>query len=389
MAKSNKVPRFARNDFTDEALIARQKWIEDKIGVKTKHISSSSIKAETMKGNIEYPIGVCQVPLGLVGPLAVDGEYARGEFYVPMATTEGALLLDYQLGAALITSCGGAKAKVLKDQIHISPLFYVDDVDDADNFIDWIRENFTRIKTKAQSTTNHGELLLIEPIQMPRRVVLKFVYVTGDAHGLNMINKATKKACDFIAKELNKEFILRSHYSSIKGASSYVIQSGQAKSVISEVFISADKLSKYFRVSPDQVVKYFQSAILAGIYSGRTGANCHFANGIAAIFLACGQDIADVSLSHVGVSNFETTDDGRLYCSVHIPNLFIGTVGGGTGLGTQREALEIMGCYGSGKINKFAEIIAATILAGEITVIASLVNGNYVNAHEKYGRNRP
>lgn len=117
--------------------------------------------------------------------------------------------------------------------------------------------------------------------------------------------------------------------------------------------------------------------------------SAQIANAVTAVFIACGQDVADVSVSHVGVSMCETTEQGDLYVSTCIPNLFVGTIGGGTNLGTQRECLEIMGCYGADKVNKFAEIIGGVVLAGEINVLTALVSKVYVEAHEKYGRNKP
>ncbi len=387
--KRNKIPKFGVSDYQKESLDLRCQWLNEITGIKLEHICSYSIPPESMHGNIESPLGVCQVPLGITGPLHVKGDFANGNFFVPMATTEGALVLTYQMGIKVISMSGGARVKVLHDLIHIDPLFYLNDLDDTQNFIHWINSNFIQIKEVAESTTRYGKLQKIEPIIVSRAVVLKFLFTTGDAHGLNMINKACEKACQFIKTQTKKHFILRSHFSSIKGAASSIIHSGQAKAVMAETTVPRKVIQKIFKLDPEQIEKYYKTAILAGIYSGRIGATCHAANAIAAIFLACGQDIADVSVSHVGITNFEVTETGDLYSNIFIPNLFVGTIGGGTGLGTQKECLQIMDCYGKDKVYKFSEIIGAVVLAGEISVIAALVSGTYVEAHERHGRKRP
>jgi hydroxymethylglutaryl-CoA reductase (NADPH) len=249
-----------------------------------------------------------------------------------------------------------------------------------------VKFNFIKIKEVAETTTRYGKLEKIEPIILGHQVILKLIFTTGDAQGLNMINKASQKVCLYIKEKTHKNFILRSHYSSIKGVSFASIHCGQAKAVMADITIPKKICQKVLRINPEDIEKYYKTAILSGIYSGRAGATCHAANAISAIFLACGQDIADISVSHVGITNFETTKDGDLYANVYIPNLFVGTVGGGTSLASQKECLELMGCYGSGKVYKLCEIIAAVVLAGEISVISALVSGNYVEAHEKHGR---
>jgi hydroxymethylglutaryl-CoA reductase (NADPH) len=129
--------------------------------------------------------------------------------------------------------------------------------------------------------------------------------------------------------------------------------------------------------------------ILGHIQANSIGYNGHYANGLAAIFIACGQDVANVANSAVGITNFEVTEDGDLYASVTLPSLTVATVGGGTGLGTSRECLEMLGCAGRGGAPKFAEIIAATILSGELSMGAAIASEEFVQAHEIYGRNRP
>lgn len=387
--RNYKIPKIATDDYSKNAVDERLQWLEQIKELKFKHIRSFSERTEKMQGNIENLIGVCNVPLGITGPVLVNGDYAKGYYFVPMATTEGALVLDYQMGIRMMTSSGGARVKLINDFVHVDPFFYVNNLDEALDLISWIKLNIEKIKEIVSTTTRHGKLISIDPFLLQRRVVLKMSYQTADAQGLNMINRATEAVCNYIKESKSYEYGLRSHYSSIKSVSHSNIHCGQAKSLFAETFIKNNILKKFFNVTAEQVEKYFISSLLAGVASGRVGNPAHIANAITAIFIACGQDVADISVSHIGMSGCEVTEEGDLYVSCYLPNLFVGTVGGGTSLGSQQECLRIMDCYGAGCASKFAEIITAVVLAGEISVLAALVSGNYVNAHEKYGRNRP
>ncbi len=383
-----RIPHNTRRDYVKDFVTKRREWLSRQVDTKLSHIGYYSEDPKNMQGNIENLIGVSQIPLGIAGPLKINGQHAKGDFYIPLATTEGALVMTYNRGMLVLTKSGGANTDVLKDEVHVSPVFLVKNVVEATQLINWINSTFNEIKTEAEKTTKHGKLLNIEPIMAGRRVILKFSYFTGDAQGLNMINRATEAACKFILEKTNKKFLLRSNFSSIKKVSAFGIYKGQGKAVFADVTIPR-KVLRLLQASPEETESYFISTLLSSTHAGMIGENAHIANGVAALFAACGQDIADVSTSHIGISMCEVTESGDLYVSTYVPNLFVGTVGGGTGLGTQRECLEILGCYGSGKVKKFAEIVGATVLAGEIAVLAALTNGTYVEAHERYGRNRP
>jgi hydroxymethylglutaryl-CoA reductase (NADPH) len=387
--KNTKIfPRFKRDlDYSHKALNMRCDWLEKKVNTKIKYLRRFSENPENAKGNIENMIGMAQVPVGINGPLLVKGSFAKGNFFVPMATTEGALITDYNTGMTIITKSSGASVKILKDVIHISPVFFVETLDQSQKFIILIKKHYKKIKDAAESTTMHGKLIGIEPYLVGRRVILKFIYNTCDAQGLNMINKATNVACRYISDISNRRYYLRSKFSSVKIVSMNNIHNGYGKAIFTECIISRDIL-KFFGTTPEEIYNYAVSGMLVSIYSGIIGLTAHIANAIAAIYIACGQDAADVSTSHIGITVCEVTEQKDLYVSLYIPNLLVGTVGGGTGLSTQKECLEIMECYGKGKSGKFAEIIAASCLAGEISVLIALVTGAYVDAHERLGRNK-
>lgn len=302
-----------------------------------------------------------------------------------MATTEATLVATYTQGMQLISSSGGVSTCLLKDEIHISPIFVFKNIDSVELFVQWLSSNFQRIKEEAEQTTRYGKLIKIEPIVFDRNVVVKFYYTTGDAMGLNIINLATDAACKFIISIVKPEkFYLQPSFSSVKKLTNHNYITGYGKTVLAEVELPKTIISRFFKINPEDVIDYYHRVRLAATHSGMFGLNGHAANAIAAIFIACGQDPASVVESHVTVTNYEITSSGNLYASVKIPNLVIGTVGGGTGLGTSRECLEILDCNGTGKAKKLAEIIAATVLAGEITICLANASGAFPEAFQKY-----
>lgn len=387
MTRADLIPNQKNARYTIEDEESRRNWLGSKIGINFKHIAMSSEDPKNLQGNIENFIGMTQVPIGIAGPLKINGEYAKGDFYIPLATTEGALVYTYTIGMQVLTMAGGVSAKVKRDETHISPLFTFNSAEQADQFCQWLEANFVLIKKHAEQTTKHGLLLKLEPLVYDKNVTVKFCYSTADAMGLNMINFATEAACKFIVPIIKPErFYMRSNFSSVKKVSSHNYSSGMGKTVISEATVPAEIIKRIFEVTPSEIVTYFNSAILSAVHAGMVGNNGHVANGLTALFIACGQDVASIVDSHIGITNFEVTKEGDLYASLKLPNLVIGTVGGGTDLGTQRECLEMIGCHGTGKVKKFAEIIGALSLAGELTVCANVANGKFVDAHKTYGR---
>jgi hydroxymethylglutaryl-CoA reductase (NADPH) len=386
-----KIPKTKQqNDYSKEVIINRIKWLEEKTNVKLFHITQFSEDPEKFKGNIENLIGCAQIPIGIAGPLKVVGEYANGEFYIPMATTEGALLTSYQTGMRIVTKAGGVKVKILKDEMHISPVFVFNSLNEIDKFAKWIDDNLHQIKKEAEETTRFGKLLEIEKIIIPKRIFLRFVYNTADAMGMNMINFATDQACKFILKnyvyknEIEK-FFIRPGFSSDKKVSFFNIFKGFGKAVFAEVIVPKEVL-RLLKISSEDFFEYYKSFISGNIYTGMVYMNGQISNAIASIFIACGQDVAHTINSAIGISSCEVTKEKNLYFSTYLPNLLVGTVGGGTNLATQRECLEILDCYGIGKSKKFAEIVAATVLTGDLSIGAAIINGSFIEGHKKLGR---
>lgn len=384
------VPRFDKQGYSEDALATRRKWVESKTGAKLDHVGSFTIPGEQMRGNIENPIGTIQMPLGIAGPLLIDGDYAQGIFYVPLATTEGALVRSYERGMMTLTRSGGATTRLLKDENSVSPVFLLPDVAAAHEFVAYVSNHFLRIKDEAEATTRHGKLLRVDCQPIGREVIATFCYFTADAHGMNMIVKATECACQWItAHSRATDFCLFSGYSSEKRGSGALFPGGKGKKVTAGAKISASLLRQYLHITPLQLVDLWRHTVIGHPHANALGYNGHYANGLTAIFIACGQDVANVVNSSVGITNFELAGDDAVYVSVTLPSLTVATVGGGTGLGTSCECLRMLGVAGNGGAPKFAEIVAAAILAGEISMAAAIASGEFVAAHEDYGRNRP
>jgi hydroxymethylglutaryl-CoA reductase (NADPH) len=387
---SDLVPRLEEQGYAEGDVEARRRWVEERTGAGLRHVGSSSISGEEMRGNIENPIGAVQVPLGVAGPLRVEGEHAQGLFYVPLATTEGALVRSYERGMVTITRGGGATARILADENRVSPVFAFDDVAAAAAFARNLPGLFEGLRQAAESTTRHGRLLRVEPQILGREVAVHFVYHTADAHGMNMIVKATDHACRWLAeREHAGRYYVFSGAESEKRASGSLFGGGKGKRVVAGVRLPPRLTRAYLHATPGELADVWRQTVLGHLQSGALGYNGHYANGLTALFLATGQDVANVANSAVGITAFDVLPDGDLHASVTLPALTVATVGGGTGLGTARECLEMLDCAGAGKAPKLAEIAAATLLAGELSMAGAIASGEFVEAHEAYGRNKP
>lgn len=384
------VPRMLNERYTFEEISSRRQWLERKTSSTLAQVGSFSVTDGRLRGNIENPIGMVQTPLGVAGPLLVHGSGHSGEFYIPMATTEGALVRSYERGMVTLTRAGGVHARVYMDENRVSPLFSVDNVVEAHEFAERVPFWFEQLKQEAESTTRHGKLLRVDVHPVGRRVILNFCYYTADAHGMNMIVKATEKACEWILLNSHaRSYSIFSGMSSEKRASGFLLAGGKGKRVVAGARVPARIIRAYLHTNPDDLVEMWHGTVLGHLQAGALGYNGHYANGLAAIFLACGQDVANIVNSSVGITDFDVDNNGDLYASVTLPSLTVATVGGGTGVGTAAECLAMLGCRGEGKAIQLAEIAAGAVLAGELSMGAAIASGEFVAAHERYGRNRP
>lgn len=383
------VPRLKGQGYDTERVARRRAWVEERTGARLAHVGSFSIDSLQMRGNIENPVGVAQVPIGVAGPLLVRGRSAEGTFYVPLATTEGALVRSYERGAVALTRAGGVEAICVADENQTNPTFFLDSPHSAARFAEWLKTRFDDLRREADATTRHGRLRSIETYQIARQVIVNFRYSTGDAQGMNMIVRATDAACRWVQSNYpGVEYFVFSGMSSEKRPSGYLMSRGKGKWVTASAFLPESILKAYLGCSSRRLFQVWHSTLLGHLAANAVGYNGQYANGLTALFIATGQDVANVVNSSCGITSFEPSEGG-LYVSVTLPALTVATVGGGTGLGTQRECLEMLGCYGPGKASRFAEIVAAVVLGGEVSMGAAIASGEFAQAHEIYGRNRP
>ena len=387
-----RIPRHDQDDYSDDAIAARQRFAEEFSGQEFKHLKHYSFDAHDLQGNCEHFTGVAQIPVGLAGPLHVDGEHAQGDFLIPMATTEGTLVASYNRGIQLLNLCGGVKCTVIGDAMQRAPVFVFDDARGARDFGKWVDSEIDKIRPEAESTSRIAKLQYIDTYLSNKFAYLRFNYSTGDAAGQNMVGRATFAACSWILEHYKgapiRHFYLESNFATDKKASQINVMRTRGKRVVAEAVVKRDILQQRMRVTPEQQAYHGQVSNVGAFLSGANNNGAHSANGITAMFIATGQDVANVSESSAGVLYSEVTAEGDLYISITIPSLIVATHGGGTGLATQNECLRMLGCVGRGTVNKFAEIVAGVVLAGELSLGSAISSSDWVSSHEQYGRNR-
>jgi len=344
---------------------------------------------ECYQHNIENFIGTVKTPVGLAGPLRVNGLFAQGDYYVPLATTEAALVASYSRGAQLITEAGGATAIVLNEGVGRGPAFVFDTLESACLFAAWAASQIEEFRRAVETTTRHGRLLDIRVAVEGNHVFLHLEFSTGDAAGQNMATFATDAICRHIEKRAPvqpRKYFIEANFSGDKKASALSFLGVRGKKISAEVIVPRTLVEQRLRTTPADLMRYWQMAAVGGIMSGTIGVQGHFANGLAALYLACGQDVACVAESAVGITRFECTDEGSLYASVTLPNVIVGTVGGGTRLPSQNACLRVMGLEGAGHARALAEVCAALCLAGELSICGALCAGDFARAHMRLAR---
>jgi hydroxymethylglutaryl-CoA reductase (NADPH) len=343
------------------------------------------------QGNIENLIGTVKVPVGLAGPLRINGSRAQGYYYLPLATTEAALVASYSRGAQLISDAGGCTARLLDEHVGRAPGFAFRTLDEAMRFADWAVEQFETFKRLAAETTRYGRLVAIRPTIVGNFAYLHFDFTTGDAAGQNMVTIATNAICGHIGAHTPiqpQQMVLEANLSGDKKACAHSFVHGRGKRVSADVVVPAPLVRARLHTSPQRMIACGRMSGVGAVLSGTFGMQGHYANALAALFIACGQDAACVAECAVGISRFDLTAEGDLYASVTLPNLTVGTVGGGTGLPCQRACLAILGLVGAGNAQGFAEVCAGLCLAGELSLTGALAADQFARAHQRLARGR-
>jgi hydroxymethylglutaryl-CoA reductase (NADPH) len=339
--------------------------------------------------NIENYIGTLRLPVGVIGPLRVRGIFASGDYYAPLATTEAALVASYGRGARLVSAAGGCVTALLAEGVHRSPGFAFASVTEAGRFTAWVVRNVDALRAAAEATTRHGRLVEISPHIEGDHVYLLCTYTTGDAAGQNMVTISTAALCRHLLEACPIKplyWFVEANFSGDKKASVMSFLSVRGRKVTASVDLPGDLVRSHLHTTPERMADYWRMSALGGVMSGSIGVQGHYANGLAALYLATGQDAACVAESAVGVTRIEQRPGDRLYVSVMMPNIITGTVGGGSGLPTQAAGLNIMGLKGAGKARAFAEVCAAVCLAGELSIIGALCANEFASAHQKLAR---
>lgn len=378
------------NEHSAEATLRRREVLSEQ-GISTQKIAAAdgAIPSEMLSANIESHIGCVQIPVGVAGPLRINGTEAHGDFYVPLATNEGALVASCNRGAYVVTHAGGASTLCMTESVSRAPCFMFESIAESGQFLSWTLPQLDQLQDIVRQTSRFATLVDLRTTVLGKEVFLSFEYETGDASGQNMVTLATDAICKHLVAHspvTPSHWFVEGNMSGDKKATMLSFLCTRGKKVTAETRVPARLLKRFTNATPEQMVRYWEISFMGGSQSGSIGAQGHYANPLAALFIACGQDAACVSEASIGMTRMDIVGDGDLYASVTLPNLIVGTVGGGTHLPAARECLEMLDSYGAGKARKFAEICAATVLAGEISIIAALAAGDFAQAHARHGR---
>jgi NADP-dependent 3-hydroxy-3-methylglutaryl-CoA reductase len=373
----------------------RLAWVREQTRQPLPHLGNTHLQPEQLKGNIENFIGGIQIPVGIAGPLWINGQQAQGYTFAPFATTEGALVASVCRGAKALNKSGGVHTHVLHQQMMRAPLFVTGSFAEALRLQTWILAHREEIASQVQTASRHAQLTGLEPFISGAALHVRFLYQTGDAAGQNMTTACTWKACQWILAQMPhhpsihiRHFYIEANMSGDKKVNFLNYSNGRGIRVAAEAILIEEALQQVLKVGADELLQAYGHFMSGSLQMGMVGININIANTIAAIFAATGQDLACVHESALGQLQLQKHPQG-VHASLVLPSLIIGTVGGGTGLPSQQDCLQLMGCAGTGKVNKLAEIIASFCLALDLSTLSAIVSGQFASAHEKLGRNRP
>jgi hydroxymethylglutaryl-CoA reductase (NADPH) len=378
---------------SDTAAAARRLVVERDSGAELETTGEYAFPAEQAAGsNIENMVGAAQIPMGVAGPVTIDGGAFEGETYLPLATTEGALLASVNRGLSVIDDAGGATARVTKTGMTRAPVFRTSGIAESQALADWARDNTDRLREAAESTTSHGKLLDVTPYVVGDNVFLRFRYDTADAMGMNMVTIATGEACDLIEAETDASLIaLSGNLCTDKKPAAINAVEGRGRSVTAEATLPREFVEETLKTTPEAIAEVnTRKNLIGSAKAGSLGFNAQVANVVAAMYLATGQDAAQVVEGSNGIVSVEAREDG-LYAAVSLASIEVGTVGGGTKLPTQAEGLDVLGIRGGGdpagsNADALAECVATGALAGELSLLSALASRNLSSAHAELGR---
>ncbi len=381
----------------EQAAEVRRRAVEALRGARLEHTGEYSLDAaRAASRHCENFVGISQVPVGIAGPLTIRGRYVEASepVYVPLATTEGALIASVNRGCRAIAEAGGAVVRVEDVGMTRAPVFRTSGVEQTEEFLAWLAANEDRVRQVTEGTSRYLRLLDIKTQAIGTSIYLRFRFASGDAMGMNMATIA----CDRVVRELIEPetgvpcVALSGNYCVDKKPSAINFLEGRGKRIRAEVQLDAEVLGGALKTDAAQLIEVqYRKNLVGSIAAGAMGSNAHFANVLAAFFIATGQDVAQVVEGSMGMTCVEPTGADGVLASIFLPDVPLGVVGGGTALSTQREALALLGAQadperpGAGSL-RLAEILGATVLAGEISLLAAFTSGDLAGAHERLGR---
>lgn len=383
------LPRSQVDDFGPDSQRKRRDLASRAAGLVLTHIGGSPVDPDSARGNIENLIGFAQVPLGLAGPLGLDTSAGWREVFVPMATNEGALVASHSRGMRLLAAGGGARARVVHEGLTQHPMLVFDDAAAALRAAAQVEALVPRWRATLAKETRHGALSGAKTQIIGRRLILRLEFTTGDAIGINMAAKAADHCSRSLAELCGARACFVHGQDVEKRANARALIEGRGRSVVVDATIPRAALAGLARTTPEAMVEIHKSYTVGFAQLGTQNWLVQSANGLAAVLLACGQDVAYLPECATGFLDLAKTTNGDLYASATLPSLLVGTVGGGSQKGTAAECLAILGCAGAGHANTFAEILGAVVLAGDISLLAAFASQEFIAAHERLGRNRP
>lgn len=379
----------------EEAAEIRRQALEQMTRTPLNNIAHHSLDVgRASHRNCENFIGVAQIPMGVVGPLRVRGKHLDEDVYVPLATTEAALVASTNRGCTALREAGGAVVRVEDVGMTRAPVFRTSGIVQTQQLIQWIQDNEEEVRRVAEGTSRYLKLLEIRPFAFGTTVFLRFRFDSGDAMGMNMVTIA----CDRVVTELIEPSTgvpcvgLSGNYCVDKKPAAVNFQEGRGRRIYAEALLEAPVLHHILKTSARDLVEVqYRKNLLGSIAAGSMGFNAHYANVVAAFFIATGQDPAHVVEGSLGVTCIEARGPDSVFASIFMPDVPLGAIGGGTALDTQREALAVLGVSPDPErrgeaVTRLAEILGAVVLAGELSLMAAFTSQDLARAHEKLGR---
>ena len=380
----------ATTDPSKEAVLERRRRLRA-AGYEIEQISGSGteIAPERLAGSVEGFIGFSRVPLGVAGPVRIVGSAASGDFFVPFATSEGTLVASFQHAFNAMNRSGGATALCSDEQVGRAPCFEFANLSQAGEFARWLPSRLASLQEVAAGTSRFCRLLAAHAAIVGNTVYVLFEFSTGDAAGQNMVTLSTQAICARLLSEMPtppRSWLVESMMSGDKRATPMAFRSTRGRNVSAEIVLPAKQVERYWRTDAAKMERAWRQAVNGAAQTGAVGLQGNVANALAAIFIACGQDVACVAEATTALMRVERTPANEVYASITLPNLIVGTVGGGTYLPTAHECLSMLGCAGGGHARKFAEICATVALAGELAIVGAMASGQFAAAHASGGR---